>query len=241
MQYPYQLASLSQLFIKAGVEHLLIDDSDLVLIEFKLFFLLILCSRTKKNHLQNLALTTRIHWTKVCRNYFCCCFIVFWHIYEGSILGEELCEDLASKTTYNKEQNLDVREDKVTMDEKVEELTKWEYKMDADTEGDNGEMVEEPQKVVLEPIKYAKVANKVNIKDLKAVMWEELQTLLVLEEEREADFDMLLEKIGPKAKAKDIGDFSTSLLFICALHLCNEKGLYLSQRNIDHLVIKQSL
>jgi hypothetical protein len=105
-----------------------------------------------------------------------------------------------------------------------------------ENETEFGEMVQEPQRVTVEPIKHAKVASKVDVKALKAIMWAELRTLLQ-EGEREVEFGTVLEKVHPKVK--DIGEVSAAMCFICMLHLCNEKRLLLSQHDIDHLVVSE--
>ena len=108
---------------------------------------------------------------------------------------------------------------------------------------DNGGMVQEPQRVTVEAVKYAKVASKTNVKELKDLMWNELQSLLQGRQERdeeEVEFGTVLGKMSTRMKEKEIGEVSTAMCFICALHLCNEKGLSLSQQDIDHLIISEA-
>eukprot|EP00026_Physarum_polycephalum_P014935 Phypoly_transcript_15504.p1 GENE.Phypoly_transcript_15504~~Phypoly_transcript_15504.p1 ORF type:complete len:244 (+),score=56.14 Phypoly_transcript_15504:145-876(+) len=105
---------------------------------------------------------------------------------------------------------------------------------------DAEEMVQ-PQRVVVEPIKYTNVASKVDVKELKAVIWGELQALFRSAGElgeKGVEFGAVLENVGPKlAQKKGVGEVSVAMSFICTLHLCNEKDLFLSQEDIDHLVV----
>lgn len=93
-------------------------------------------------------------------------------------------------------------------------------------------------------INFAKVASKSNVQALKSLMWTELCNKRrgeVIDFEGQQHFRELVERIGEKAKEKEIGkelgDVSVAMCFISTLHLCHEKGLELQQDNIHELII----
>ena len=77
-------------------------------------------------------------------------------------------------------------------------------------------------------IGYAKVAKQVDIKGLKAGVWELLQD--VDSEARKAgavqvSFQEVLQQLPSKVEASQLPDVSFAYCFISLLHLANERGL----------------
>jgi condensin complex subunit 2 len=111
-------------------------------------------------------------------------------------------------------------------------------------------LVAEPAKVAKISINYTKVAKKVDVKALKTAIWDDLcddpptsTTQKEKEKEKEQDefigernFQSMLSSVEGRV-GKDVGEVSVALCFICVLHLCNEKGLSLSQEGIEDLHI----
>mmetsp|Transcript_46350 Transcript_46350/g.154665 ORF Transcript_46350/g.154665 Transcript_46350/m.154665 type:complete len:640 (+) Transcript_46350:256-2175(+) len=90
------------------------------------------------------------------------------------------------------------------------------------------QLVAEPQKVAQIKIGYAKVAKQVDIKGLKAGVWELLQD--VDGEARKAgavqvSFQEVLQQLPSKVEPSQLPDVSFAYCFISLLHLANERGL----------------
>lgn len=95
--------------------------------------------------------------------------------------------------------------------------------------GGGMDMVERPQTVEKVGIKYAKFAKKVDVKKLKASMWDGIAA--TAEEAPAADaapsFQATISHAATTAASEGNGDASVPYCFICLLHLCNEKELEL--------------
>lgn len=82
-----------------------------------------------------------------------------------------------------------------------------------------------PEKI---EIGYARVAKQVNIKGLKAVIWELLEEANLAASESGVSFQRVLAQLGSKLPEHTLADVSFAYCFICLLHLANEKGLDIS-------------
>lgn len=92
-----------------------------------------------------------------------------------------------------------------------------------------------------EYVSYAKVAKRVDVRKLKDNLWrvmdyekvEELtENTTAKEEQPEEDkkFTELVEQVGAEYPRQQKQEISTSFVFICLLHLANEKGLSIEQQ-----------
>lgn len=78
-------------------------------------------------------------------------------------------------------------------------------------------------KVKPEYVTYSKKAKNVNIKKLKDNMWKSVE--VKKEDAQERQFSDIVGDIGKMYPSEQKKDLSTSLCFICLLHLANEHGL----------------
>ncbi|CCJ28307.1 unnamed protein product, partial [Pneumocystis jirovecii] len=97
-------------------------------------------------------------------------------------------------------------------------------------------------------LNYAKIAKRVDVRQLKDNIWAELKleslnknrtshATLVKTERKFTDIMKGLKKVYPE---KEMADISTSFCFICLLHLANEKGLII-ENNEDLTELKITL
>ena len=74
-------------------------------------------------------------------------------------------------------------------------------------------------------VNYARSAKVVDVRALKAALWEGLQVLSKRAKDGRVSFGELLERLPPGCGAAQLSDISVHMAFICVLHLANEHGL----------------
>ncbi|KAG5354915.1 Condensin complex subunit 2 [Yarrowia sp. B02] len=101
-----------------------------------------------------------------------------------------------------------------------------------------------------EYVSYAKVAKRVDVRKLKDNLWrvmdyEKVEELADMEEEakvEEKKFTQLVEQVGAEYPRQQKQEISTSFVFICLLHLANEKGLSIDQQDdLEDLAIHKDM
>ncbi|KAI8800967.1 condensin complex subunit 2-domain-containing protein [Cladochytrium replicatum] len=97
------------------------------------------------------------------------------------------------------------------------------------------QLVQEPRRIRVSTIRFARQAKRVDVKKLKDNMWDIIEETGVVEsikgkeparEQSEVlKFSDVKKSLAPKYHPKILKDISTPFCFICLLHLANEKGL----------------
>jgi condensin complex subunit 2 len=97
--------------------------------------------------------------------------------------------------------------------------------------GDAGEAAQEtgllsaPRRVEKIQVKYARSAKVVDVRALKAALWNGLQTGATRSKDGSVSFGDLLEGVTAACGAGALDDLSVHMCFICVLHLANEHSL----------------
>ena len=107
--------------------------------------------------------------------------------------------------------------------------------LEGDVVGGGGELVAAPQRVEKVQLAYARSAKQVDVRALKALMWENVTTMA--DDSRCVSMHDVIARVMKGNAAGRVEDLSMHLCFICVLHLCNEHGLALSAPTLDQMVI----
>ena len=97
--------------------------------------------------------------------------------------------------------------------------------------GDSGAAAQEsgllsaPRRVEKIQVKYARSAKVVDVRALKAALWNGLQAGATRSKDGSVSFGDLLEGVTAACGAGALDDISVHMAFICVLHLANEHGL----------------
>jgi len=85
-----------------------------------------------------------------------------------------------------------------------------------------------PRLVAKISVNYARSAKVVDVRALKAALWEGLQALAARAKDRAVSFAELLERLPAGCGAASLADISVHMCVICVLHLANENDLVLT-------------
>ncbi|KAK7110884.1 condensin complex subunit 2-like [Littorina saxatilis] len=126
-----------------------------------------------------------------------------------------------------------------------------------DTSLTGDKLLSQPYKVAKIDISYAKMAKRVDVRKLKAAMWNLLtshtlpaaptQTPSGRSEEEERmmqaqwRFQSLLETLPTQVSSSMAKNLSVPIAFVCLLHLANEKTLTIFDQDMSDLTISQDL
>lgn len=113
-------------------------------------------------------------------------------------------------------------------------------------------LVEQPQKVEKVQIAYAKIAKKIDVKRLKAAMWD---ILVHRDAENKENVDLnepppttmkepmtfsdMYAKLPGRVSTQIAKSLSVPVAFVCFLYLANEKSLYLGENDLNDFTIMQ--
>lgn len=90
-------------------------------------------------------------------------------------------------------------------------------------------------------LNYARTAKKIDVQELKRVLWQEIQPKTRSRTEHSTSFSSLVQGLDktdlPKEMLKDV---SVPYCFICLLHLANEHNLDIGNNGDDLLVLSRS-
>jgi condensin complex subunit 2 len=98
-----------------------------------------------------------------------------------------------------------------------------------------GELVAAPQRVEKVQLAYARSAKQVDVRALKALMWENITSMA--DDSHRVSMHDVIKRVMKGNAAGRVEDLSMHLCFICVLHLCNEHGLALSAPTLDQMII----
>ena len=101
--------------------------------------------------------------------------------------------------------------------------------------GANGDLVDAPRRVEKIRVNYDRSSKQVDVKELKSTLWDNIHDADAGEADADAvegtkSFHDLLDKFPEDNAAGATEDISVHMAFICLLHLANEHGLKITDR-----------
>lgn len=93
----------------------------------------------------------------------------------------------------------------------------------------------------LDGLLFTRRAKKVDVQELKRVLWQEIESLTKKRKQPDMTFSSLVNKLDESGLSREmLKDVSVPYCFICLLHLANEHNLELKSNNSGELLILSS-